>query len=168
MLIAAANPCRCGYLPLPEKACARVPLCGQEYLGRISGPLLDRFDLRLDVPPVALADLETAPSGEASSEVAARVRQARMVQTNRYANIPDTCTNADANGDLIDKEFLISDAARALISQNAERLNISARSYHRILRVGRTIADLDGSDTLERHHIAEALSYRLIGHSDTA
>lgn len=161
MLIAAANPCRCGYLPEPARACARVPACGDEYLGRISGPLMDRFDLRIDVPPVTFADLDTPPGGEASATVAARVAAARDIQTRRYAHHGTARTNADAEGALLDQVATPDAAGRNLLLKAAERFGLTARGYHRVLRVARTIADLDGSDEVAQPHVAEAISFRL-------
>ncbi|MBB93514.1 MAG: AAA family ATPase [Rhodobacteraceae bacterium] len=161
MLIAAANPCRCGYLHDPARACARVPVCGEDYLGRISGPLMDRFDLRIEVPPVHFTDLEQVRGGESSADVAARVAAARDRQTARFADRPGLRQNADADGDLL-SEIASPDAeGRALLQRMAERVGLSARGYHRVLRVSRTIADLEASDNVRRHHVAEALSYRL-------
>ncbi len=161
MLIAAANPCRCGYLSDPSRACARAPACGEDYLGRISGPLLDRFDLRIEVPPVAFSDLDLPPSGDGSATVAARVAAARSVQAARFAGHPDLHQNADAEGRLLEEIAAPDAEGRDLLTRMAERFGLSARGYHRVLRVARTIADLDGSETVRRPHVAEALSYRL-------
>ena len=96
MLVATANPCKCGYLTDPARACARVPICGEDYLGRILGPLMDRFDLRVEVPPVAFTDLDLPQNGETSAAIAARVLAARDIQTQRFSNMPDTRVNAEA------------------------------------------------------------------------
>ncbi len=160
LLIAAANPCRCGYLPDPARACARAPACGDDYLGRISGPLMDRFDLRVEVPPVAFTDLDLPETGESSAIVAARVAAARTVQSARFAGSAAR-VNADAEGGLLDEIAAPDAEGRDLLMRAAERLGLSARGYHRILRVARTIADLDGSDGVRRPHIAEAVSFRL-------
>jgi magnesium chelatase family protein len=160
MLIAAANPCRCGHLADASRACARAPACGEDYLGRISGPLIDRFDLRLDVPPVAISDLDLAPSGETSATVAARVAAARAVQETRFDATPAR-TNADAEGNLLGDIAQPAAEAQEMLVKAADRFNLSARGYHRVLRVARTIADLDGADTIAAPHVAEALSYRL-------
>ncbi len=161
LLVAAANPCRCGYLAEPERACSRAPACGEDYLGRISGPLMDRFDLRIDVPPVAYSDLDLPANGESSATVGERVAKARAIQTERFAAHPGMRVNADVQGDLLD-EIAVPDAeGRALLSRVAERFGLSARAYHRILRVARTIADLDGSTSVRHPHCAEAISYRL-------
>ncbi|TNF21746.1 MAG: ATP-binding protein [Rhodobacteraceae bacterium] len=166
MLVAAANPCKCGYLPDPARACARVPQCGEDYMGRISGPLMDRFDLRVDVPPVAFTDLDLPESGESSAVVAARVEAARNRQTARYADLPDTRINADIQGKALEVHAMPDAEGKALLLKAAERFGLSARGYHRVLRVARTIADLDESDSIHRPHVAEALSYRLIGAKD--
>lgn len=161
LLMAAANPCKCGYLADPARACARVPGCGEDYLGRISGPLMDRFDLKVDVPPVAFQDLDLPPSGESSADVAARVQEAREVQQKRFDGIDGVRVNADASGALLD-EIATPDAdGKALLLQAAERVGLSARGYHRVLRVARTIADLSGHDQITRTDVAEAISFRL-------
>ena len=161
MQVAAANPCKCGYLTDPARACSRAPICGEDYMGRISGPLMDRFDLRVEVPPVAFTDLDLPQSGESSASVAARVDKARQAQTDRYAASAHVRVNADAEGQILE-QFATPDAeGRALLTRVAERFGLSARGYHRVLRVARTIADLEGSDTVHQPHVAEAVSYRL-------
>lgn len=161
LLIAAANPCKCGYLADPARACARVPACGDDYLGKISGPLMDRFDLRLEVPPVAYTDLDLPASGDSSATVAARVAAARNIQTERFAVHPHIRVNADAEGAVLEQIATPDAEGRALLARVAERFGLSARGYHRVLRVARTIADLDQSETLRTNHIAEAVSFRL-------
>ncbi len=161
LLVAAANPCKCGYLTDPTRACARVPLCGDDYLGRISGPLMDRFDLRVEVPPVAYTDLDLPPSGDTSALVADRVAKARDVQANRYRNHPHARVNADAEGALLEDVATPDAPGKALLSRVADKFGLSARGYHRVLRVARTIADLDGVGEVKQTHVAEAVSYRL-------
>ena len=161
MLVAAANPCKCGYLADPARACARVPQCGEDYMGRISGPLMDRFDLRVEVPPVAFTDLDLPDASESSAVVAARVAAARDIQTARFAGHERARVNADAEGHLLEEIATPDPEGRALLIKVAERFGLSARGYHRVLRVARTIADLDGSDKVRRPHVAEAVSYRL-------
>ncbi len=164
MLIAAANPCKCGYLPDPARACARVPLCGEDYLGRISGPLMDRFDLRVEVPPVSYADLGAdVPTGEASKDVALRVAAARDRQTARYADAPAIWVNADLSGDWLDAVAKPDAEGKEFLMLAAEKLGLSARGYHRILRVARTIADLADVEQVSRKQIAEAVAFRLSG-----
>ncbi|QHQ35922.1 YifB family Mg chelatase-like AAA ATPase [Algicella marina] len=161
MLMAAANPCRCGYLPDASRACARVPLCGDEYLGRISGPLMDRFDIRLEIPPVRIADLSADTQGATSAEIAPRVAAARAVQSARYKGRDGIRVNADIEGDLITEACPTTPEAAELLARAADRFALSARAYHRILRVARTIADLEGAADIARPHISEALGYRL-------
>ena len=161
MLVAAANPCKCGYLGEPARACARAPICGEDYLGRISGPLMDRFDLRVDVPPVAFSDLDMPESGEASALVLARVCTARDVQAARFADVAGARVNSDAEGSLLDLIAAPDAAGKALLTQVAQRFGLSARGHHRVLRVARTIADLAGADGVLKLHVAEAVSFRL-------
>ncbi|MGR3406031.1 YifB family Mg chelatase-like AAA ATPase, partial [Roseovarius indicus] len=161
MLVAAANPCKCGYLPDASRACARAPACGEDYMGRISGPLMDRFDLRIEVPPVSYTDLDLPSSGESSATVAARVATARDLQTARYRDHPGMRLNADAEGEMLTEIATPDTEGRGLLTKVADRFGLSARGYHRVLRVARTIADLDGSDTIRRPHVAEAVSFRL-------
>jgi magnesium chelatase family protein len=130
-------------------------------MGRISGPLMDRFDLRVDVPPVAFTDLDLPTSGEGSAEVAARVANARQIQLDRFSDLPEITLNADAMGDMLDHIASPDPEARALLTKAAERFHLSARGYHRVIRVARTIADLDGSAEVRKPHIAEAISFRL-------
>jgi magnesium chelatase family protein len=161
LLVAAANPCKCGFLTEPARACGRAPACGDDYLGRISGPLLDRFDLRLDVPPVHWRDLDLPATGEASATVAARIARARSTQGARFAAYPGLRVNADAEGALLEEVAAPDPEARALLTRAADRFGLSARGFHRVLRVARTIADLDGSAGVRAPHMAEALSFRL-------
>lgn len=161
LLVAAANPCKCGYMSDPARACARVPACGEDYLGRISGPLMDRFDLRVEVPPVAYSDLDLPPSGDTSSTVAARVAAARMAQTARFQGHASARVNADLEGPMLEEAAAPDAEGKALLARVAERFGLSARGYHRVLRVARTIADLDGSPKVRMPHVAEAVSFRL-------
>lgn len=161
LLIAAANPCKCGYMTDPARACARVPQCGEDYLGRISGPLMDRFDLRVEVPPVAYADLDLPASGDTSAAVATRVAAARQVQTARFRDHSGVRVNAEAEGALLEEIATPDAESRDLLAKVADRFGLTARGYHRVLRVARTIADLAGDRDLRRPHVAEAVSYRL-------
>jgi magnesium chelatase family protein len=161
LLVAAANPCRCGFMTDPARACAKVPVCGADYLGRISGPLMDRFDLRVEVPPVSWSDLDLPGTGESSAAIAARVAGARAVQTRRYADHDAVRVNAEAEGRLLEEVATPDADGRDLLARAADRFGLTARGYHRVLRVARTIADLDGSVSVRRPHVAEAVGYRL-------
>src|SRR5690348_13398723 len=160
-LIAAMNPCRCGNFA--ELACGRAPRCAEEYQARLSGPLLDRVDLHIEVPAVAPGDLALPPPSESTTVIAHRVAAARARQARRYAMLPAEeriRTNAEADGSLLDEIATPEPAGRALLLRAAERLRLSARGYHRVLRIARTLADLEGAETVGRRHVAEALSYR--------
>ncbi|MEM8570322.1 MAG: YifB family Mg chelatase-like AAA ATPase [Pseudomonadota bacterium] len=161
MLAAAANPCRCGHLADPDRACARVPDCGADYLGRISGPLMDRFDLRVEVAALSVEDLTAAPAGDTSATIAGRVAVARNRQKLRFETYDGIRVNADAEGKVLDVISARSEEADSLLKIITEKFRLSARGYHRVLRVARTIADLEASETIERPHVAEAASYRL-------
>lgn len=165
-LIAAMNPCRCGYLDDPAQACARAPKCAHEYQARISGPLFDRIDLHVEVPAVSPADLALPPPAEGSAAVAARIAAARERQKARYADGgadgSRPRTNVEADGRLLEAVAAPDEAGRRLLTEAAERMKLTARGYHRVLRVARTLADLDGADGVKRLHVAEALSYRRV------
>ena len=162
-LVAAMNPCKCGYLGDPQLGCGRAPKCGADYQSRLSGPLFDRIDLHIDVPAVNPADLSLPPPAEGSAQVAARVAAARAIQAERFARVAvgqGIRLNAEADGELLDRIAAPDAPARHLLTEAAERLRLSARGYHRVLKVARTLADLSGTATVGRIHIAEALSYR--------
>ena len=158
-LIAAMNPCRCGHLGDASLACARAPRCAGDYQAKVSGPLLDRIDLHVEVQAVSAADLILPPPAEGSAEVAARVAAARALQSERLKDA-DARTNAEIEGALLETHATPDEAGRALLAQAAEATRMSARGYTRVLRVARTIADLETSDAVRRIHVAEALSYR--------
>ena len=164
-LVAAMNPCRCGHASEPGYACRRQPneRCVAAYQARISGPLLDRFDLAIEVPAVTATDLILPPPAEGSAEVARRVAEARALQVARYRalGLPGVTTNAAAPAGLIETAAAPDEAGLALLRDAAERMRLSARGYHRVLKLARTLADLDGAQTVGRIHLAEALSYRM-------
>jgi magnesium chelatase family protein len=162
-LIAAMNPCKCGLAGTPGHTCRRGDACRSEYQGRVSGPFLDRIDIRIDVPAVSAADMIGPATGEPSATVAARVSAARERQRRRYveAGHPEVFTNAAAPPSLIEAVVDPDRDSQALVLQAAERFSLSARAYHRVLKVARTLADLAQSEKVTRPHIAEALSYRL-------
>ncbi len=163
-LIAAMNPCRCGQALEPGFACKRQPndRCMATYQARISGPMLDRFDLSIDVPAVTAADLILPAPAEGSAEVAARVAKARQIQVERYRalGLPSISTNAAAPANVIETIAQLDAASTTLIREAADRLRLSARGFHRVLKLARTLADLDTSPAIKRIHLAEALSYR--------
>ncbi|WP_415184093.1 YifB family Mg chelatase-like AAA ATPase [Phaeovulum sp.] len=161
LLVAAANPCKCGYLSDPSRACARVPNCGEDYLGKISGPLMDRFDLRIEVPAVAYSDLDLPATGESTAVIAKRVIAARDRQLARFEGHANIRVNAEAEGALLENIAAPDTEGRALLARVADRFGLTARGYHRVLRVARTIADLDAADRVAAPHIAEAVSFRL-------
>ncbi|MCH5304750.1 MAG: YifB family Mg chelatase-like AAA ATPase, partial [Ruminococcus sp.] len=159
MLIAAMNPCPCGYFNHPTRKCTCSNTSIQRYLNRISGPLLDRFDIHIEVPPVDYEELSSKSQEENSENIKKRVDNARKIQTERYKNSQTTC-----NARISDAEFqdycTISDEAANLLKSAFETMGLSARAYNRILKVARTIADMAGSETIEITHVAEAVQYR--------
>lgn len=160
-LVAAMNPCRCGHLGDAALACTRAPRCAADYQARVSGPLLDRIDLHVEVAGVSAADLSLPPPAEGSKQVAERVARARAVQVERF-NGHGPRTNAEADGELLDKVATPDEPGRKLLADAAAAMRLSARGYHRVLRVSRTIADLAGAEGVGRIHVAEALSYRRV------
>jgi magnesium chelatase family protein len=166
MLVAAMNPCRCGHAYEPGFSCkrGRIDRCTSDYQSRISGPLMDRIDLRIEVPAVTAADLILPPAAEGSAEVAARVAAARDVQAARYGKIglPNIRTNAEAPASVLETIAQPDAQGLKLLRDASETMRLSARGYHRVLRVARTLADLDGAEKITRLHLAEALSYRAL------
>lgn len=162
-LIAAMNPCRCGMAGEPGHRCARGPRCQSDYQARLSGPMLDRIDLRIDVPAVTASDLIGRGSSEPSASVAQRVECARQIQAERYAalGIDGVTTNASCPTALIEEVAGADASGLALLRDASEKLGFSARAYHRVLKVARTLADLDGAEAVKRIHLAEAISYRM-------
>jgi magnesium chelatase family protein len=163
-LIAAMNPCRCGHALEPGYSCRRGEprRCAQAYQTRLSGPLLDRIDLHLEVPAVRASDLILPPPSEGSAEAAARVAAARDIQRRRFLKLdrPDVSCNAAAPAALVEQIVQLDEAGMNLVRDASDKLRLSARGFHRVLKLARTIADLQGSDSVRRAHLAEALSYR--------
>ncbi len=163
-LIAAMNPCRCGNAGEPGHSCRRGPRCAADYQGRISGPLLDRIDIRIEVPALAAGDLIRPGPSETSAEVAGRVAAARALQSERYAGLGALRTrcNAQAGPDVIEAVATPDRAGMRLLEDAATAMQLTARGYHRVLKLARTLADLDGTEAVARIHIAEALAYRTL------
>jgi len=162
-LVAAMNPCRCGHLGDPDRACNKAPKCAGDYQSRISGPMFDRIDIHVDVKAVNPLDLDRPPPRETSADIAARVRAARERQLARFQELgagDRVRCNAQADGDLLAAIAEPDAEARGMLVSAAEKLKLAARGYHRVLRVARTLADLQGEDGIRRPHIAEALSLR--------
>ncbi len=164
-LVAAMNPCRCGYFGDPTKDCGRAPKCAVDYQAKISGPLFDRIDLHVDVAAVAPDDLTLASATETSQVVRARVIAAQALQADRYARLAPKASlrvNAEADGELLEEVARPGAEGQALLSEAVEKMKLTARGYHRILRVARTLADLEGSERVNRLHVAEALTFRRV------
>lgn len=168
MLVASMNPCPCGYYNHPTKACVCSPGQVQKYLNRISGPLLDRIDLQIEVVPVPFEKMSDARPGEASSIIRERVIHARQIQENRYAEVTGIYCNAQMNSKLLSLYARPDDKGLMLLKNAMNRLNLSARAYDRILKVARTIADLENSDLIQPSHLAEAIGYRNLDREDWA
>jgi magnesium chelatase family protein len=160
MLIASMNPCMCGYYNHPEKECSCPPGSVQKYLTKISGPLLDRIDLHVEVTPVPFTELNGTKSGESSAMIRARVIKAREIQSARFDKLRGVYCNAQMNSKLLKEVSVLNTACQNLLKTAMDRLNLSARAYDRILKVSRTIADLAGSESIKPEHLAEAIQYR--------
>jgi magnesium chelatase family protein len=160
MLVASMNPCPCGYYNHPEKECVCPPGAVKRYLNKISGPLLDRIDIHMEIVPVPFEDLSNKPLGESSVTIRKRVIDARKIQENRYKNEDGIYCNAQMNSKLLRKYAVLDEASKNLIQNAMKKLNLSARAYDRILKLARTIADLDHKENIEMQHISEAISYR--------
>jgi len=161
-LIAAMNPCRCGHIDDAAMACGRAPKCALDYQAKISGPLFDRIDIHIDVPAVSPLDLAGVKRGEASESVAARVARVREISRARFEGFSrdDINTNAEADGELLENIAPLDKKGQNLLIRASEHMKLSARGYHRILRVSRTLADLEGVETIHVDHVAEAVGYR--------
>ena len=160
MLVAAMNPCPCGYYNHPTQECTCQPGTVEKYLNRISGPLLDRIDLHIEVVPVPFEELSKKSMGEKSSAVRERVTRARQIQTERFADVPGIHSNSQMNSKMIQKYCELNDECTNLLKGAMEKLSLSARAHDRILKVARTIADLDNSQHIKEEHLAEAIQYR--------
>ncbi|HVZ98544.1 MAG TPA: ATP-binding protein, partial [Chitinophagaceae bacterium] len=160
MLVASMNPCPCGFYNHPEKECTCPPGAVQKYLNKISGPLLDRIDLHVEVTPVAFGELSSVHPSEKSEAIRDRVIKAREKQAHRYKDNAGIYCNAQITSKMLKEICGISQAGNNLLKVAMERLNLSARAYDRILKVSRTIADLAGSDDIKPEHLAEAIQYR--------
>jgi magnesium chelatase family protein len=169
-LVAAMNPCRCGMAGEPGRTCARGPRCVSDYQARVSGPLLDRIDIRIDVPAVSATDLIRPMAAETSETVAARVARARALQIDRFTRLgmAGVTSNARASTALVEKMAEPDAGGLQLLRDAAEKMRFSARGYHRVLKVARTLADLDEASIVGRIHLAEAISYRMAGERLTA
>jgi len=160
MLVAAMNPCPCGYYNHPEKECVCSPGVVKSYLNRISGPLMDRIDLHVEVTPVPFTDLAEAPKGENSSHARKRVVKARKIQVARFENHDNVYANSQMSSKDIEKYCTLDEQGRTLLKNAMEKLSLSARAYDRIIKVSRTIADLEASEQIKTEHLAEAIQYR--------
>ena len=163
-LIAAMNPCRCGYLGCQGQECSRAPKCAEEYQSRISGPLMDRFDIHIQVPPVSPWEMSEVKKGESSAVIRQRVIAARKIQEERFKKLgyPTLHTNSQLKGDLLEDVAKLDAETQKMLIFFADKMKMSARAYHRTLKLARTIADLQNEQKVSKVHIAEALSYRYV------
>jgi len=168
MLVAAMNPCPCGYYNHPDKDCVCAPGMVQKYLNKISGPLLDRIDIHVEVTPVPFKELTNAQQGEKSSDIRKRVVAARKIQEERFKNKKGVYCNAQMNTKMLQQICVIDEASKTLLKTAMEKLSLSARAYDRILKVARTIADLDNSTAIKSEHLAEAIHYRSLDRENWA
>jgi magnesium chelatase family protein len=168
MLIASMNPCPCGYYNHPEKDCSCPPGAVEKYLNKISGPLLDRIDLHVEVTPVSFDEISSTRKNETSSEIRERVVKAREIQIERFKEFEEIHSNAMMPAEMVKKICEISDPGKALLKKAMERLGLSARAYDRILKVSRTIADLAGTEEIRIEHLAEAIQYRSLDRENWA
>lgn len=164
----STHECPCGYYNHPEKACTCPPGAVQKYLNKVSGPLLDRIDLHVEVTPVAFTELNDDKQAESSASIRERVVAARDLQAERYKEYPGIYANAQINTQLMQEHCQLNNICNNLLRKAMERLNLSARAYDRILKVSRTIADLDASQEIRPEHLAEAIQYRSLDREDWA
>lgn len=160
MLVASMNPCPCGYHHHPTRKCVCTPTQIQRYMNKISGPLMDRIDIQVEVESVPFEDIAKTPKGEPSSAIRERVLKARQIQSERYRNIKGIHCNAQMTNSLLQKYVMLDDVCLTMLRNAMKMFNLSARAYDRILKVSRTIADLEGAEQVQSHHIAEAIGYR--------
>jgi magnesium chelatase family protein len=168
MLIASMNPCPCGYHNHPEKECVCAPGVVQRYLTKISGPLLDRIDLHVEVTPVSFEKLTNYQKNESSASIRERVINARQIQTKRFENHTNIYSNAMMPPQMVQEMCWIDDASKNALHRAMQKLTLSARGYDRILKVARTIADLAGSEKIEHQHVLEAIMYRSLDRENWA
>jgi magnesium chelatase family protein len=166
MLVAAMNPCPCGYLTDPYHECTCTPSMIQRYHAKVSGPLLDRIDIHIEVPPLRFDELRKESEGEPSSKIRERVEKAREIQLKRYANLKGIHSNSQIGPKEIKKYCRIDRESEQLLRTAIEKFGFSSRAYHRILKVARTIADLEESVEIQAHHVAEAIQYRALDRSN--
>jgi magnesium chelatase family protein len=160
MLIASMNPCPCGFYNHPDRECTCPPGAVQKYLNKISGPLLDRIDLHVEVTPVAFSELSSLKPSETSADIRERVIKARDIQAERYKDHPGVYANAQISSKMLKEICVIDTVGQNLLKAAMNKLNLSARAYDRIMKVSRTIADLSGSEKIKPEHLAEAIQYR--------
>jgi magnesium chelatase family protein len=168
MLVASMNPCPCGYYNHPDKECVCAPGSVQKYLNRISGPLMDRIDLHVEVTPVSFSELGSPSRSEGSAAIRERVMSTRERQRKRFAEKEGIYCNAQMEGAMIQQYCEIPEAGRLMLGKAMQKLNLSARAYDRILKVSRTIADLAGSEEIGLEHLAEAIHYRSLDRENWA
>jgi len=167
-LVASMNPCPCGFYNHPEKECVCAPGVVQKYLNKISGPLMDRIDLHVEVTPVSFNELSSNKKSEKSEAIRERVIQAREIQAKRFEGRAGLYSNAQMEPQLVEEICIVTDAGKALLSRAMQKLNLSARAYNRIIKVSRTIADLAGCDDIKTEHLAEAIQFRSLDREDWA
>jgi magnesium chelatase family protein len=167
MLIASMNPCPCGYFNHPTKDCVCPVPVRQRYLNKISGPLLDRIDIHIEITPVPFDDLANQPDAESSERIRQRVIKAREIQQERFEDT-EIYANSQMSSRLLRRHVEIDEAGKKILKTATDRLGLSARAYDRILKVARTIADLDNSEKVQTHHLAEAINYRTLDRDNWA